>query len=156
MSESWWWWSSLTCLKFCAVVPGKIIDMVNKNIAVKKAKNSKTNQLEKKADVEEFNFTKAEVEEWAKATVELRRAVDEQFSMAVRSLPRSKSTSVCTPNPIVIHNLQAWSRRARCVHPQSDQPMRPISWQAQLARKVRAMNHRRDAHLHLLAERRSF
>ena len=105
--------------KISAVVPGKIIGMVNKNVAVKKVKKSKKKQLEKKADAWKFNFTAAEVGEWAEATVELRRAVDEQFSMAMRSLPRSKSTSVCTPNPIVIRNLQAWSRRPRCIHQQA-------------------------------------
>ena len=114
--------------KISAVVPGKIIGMVNKNVAVKKVKKSKKKQLEKQADIEEFKKIRHEVWEWELrravekqegATVELRRAVDEQFSMAMRSLPRSKSTSVCTPNPIVIRNLQAWSRRPQCIHQQA-------------------------------------
>ena len=65
--------------KISAVVPaegisccqGKIIGMVNKNVAVKKVE-------------QQWRQTAAHGE-WAKATRGLKRAVEEQFSMAVRS-----------------------------------------------------------------------
>ena len=108
--------------KISAVVPSRSIANKKRSVAVKKVKISKKKQLEKNADAWKFNFTAAEVEEWAEATLELRRAVDEQFSMAMRSI-----TSVHTPNPIVIRNLQAWNRRPRCIHQEACviHPIRP-------------------------------